>query len=72
MRINRVLAVIAVTAAMPIAPAAAATFTVTTTADTTTCVAGNCSLRGAFSGSVSHDLIKRAHVPVTVLHETQA
>lgn len=47
MRINRVLAVIAVTAAMPIAPAAAATFTVTTTADTTTCVAGNCSLRGA-------------------------
>ena len=26
-------------------------------------------LRGAFSGSVSHDLIKRAHVPVTVMHE---
>ncbi len=33
---------------------------------------GHGSLRGAFSGSVSHDLIKRAHVPVTVLHETQA
>ena len=47
MRINRVLAVIVAAAAMPLAPAAAGTFTVTTTVDTTTCAAGNCSLRGA-------------------------
>ena len=33
---------------------------------------GHGSLRSALSGSVSHDLIKRAHVPVTVLHETNA
>ncbi len=47
MRINRVLAAIVAAAVMPIAPAAAGTFTVTTNADTTICVPGNCSLRGA-------------------------
>ena len=41
------LAVIAAVAAMPLAPAAAETFTVTTHDDTVTCVVGNCSLRGA-------------------------
>ena len=47
MRISRVLAVIVTAAAMPLAPAAAGTFAVTTTDDTTICVPGNCSLRGA-------------------------